>query len=99
MKNNGDVIEFLKSRDYIMINNNLGSGSFGKTVLLQDPYIKEFVVAKKYEPEIPQIREEFFKKFVEEIKILHKLNHNNVVRMYNYYIYDDFNGYILMEWL
>ncbi len=37
MKNNGDIIPFLKGKDYVMVNNNLGQGSFGKTVLLKDP--------------------------------------------------------------
>lgn len=34
MKNNGDMVSFLKQKNYIMINNDLGGGSFGKTVLL-----------------------------------------------------------------
>jgi serine/threonine-protein kinase len=51
MKNNGDIIEFLKKKEYVMLNNNLGDGSFGKTVLLKDPFIDEVFVAKKYEPD------------------------------------------------
>ncbi len=50
MKNNGDLVLFIKQKDYIMLDNCLGSGSFGKTVLLQDPFIDEIFVAKKYEP-------------------------------------------------
>lgn len=46
-KQNGDVIPFVKQKDYIMVNNDLGGGSFGKTVLLQDPFIDELFVAKK----------------------------------------------------
>ena len=46
MKNNGDIIEFLKKKEYVMLNNNLGEGSFGKTVLLNDPFIDEVFVAK-----------------------------------------------------
>jgi len=34
-----------------MVNNALGSGSFAKTVLLQDPFIDELLVARKYEPD------------------------------------------------
>lgn len=100
MKNNGDIIPFLKQKDYIMINNNLGGGSFAKTVLLKDPFIDELFVAKKYEPEFPEIKEKFYENFLEEIKILHKLNHKNVVRVYNYYAYENiFTGYILMEYV
>ena len=77
LKQNGDMIPFLKQKDYIMVNNNLGGGSFGKTVLLQDPFIDELFVAKKYEPAYPGIREQFYKNFLDEIKILYKLNYFN----------------------
>ncbi|WP_061215358.1 protein kinase family protein [Syntrophomonas wolfei] len=100
MKNNGDIILFLKQKDYIMVNNDLGGGSFGKTVLLQDPFIDELFVAKKYEPEYEDIKERFYKNFLDEIKILYKLNHRNIVRIYNYYAYENiFTGYILMEYV
>ena len=47
MKNNGDLVTFLKQKDYIMVNNDLGGGSFGKTVLLKDPFIDELFVAMR----------------------------------------------------
>lgn len=100
MKSNGDIVPFLKQKDYIMVNNDLGGGSFGKTVLLQDPFIDELFVAKKYQPEYEEIKEKFYKNFLDEIKILYKLNHRNIVRVYNYYAYEDiFTGYILMEYI
>ena len=100
MKTNGEIVPFLKQKDYIMVNNNLGCGSFGKTVLLQDPFIEELFVAKKYEPEYDEIKERFFKNFLDEIKILYKLNHRNVVRIFNYYAYENiYTGYILMEYI
>ncbi|MCH5200719.1 MAG: protein kinase [Oscillospiraceae bacterium] len=100
MKNNGDIIPFIKQKNYVMINNQLGGGSFGKTVLLQDPVIDELFVAKKYEPEFEEIKEKFYKNFQDEIKILYKLNHRNVVRIYNYYTYDEgCIGYIIMEYI
>lgn len=99
-KQNGDFIEFVKKKDYIMVNNNLGGGSFGKTVVLQDPYIDELFVAKKYEPEREDIREQFYENFIEEIRILYKMNHRNIVRIYNYYAYENiYSGYILMEFI
>lgn len=99
-KQNGDVIPFVKQKDYIMVNNGLGGGSFGKTVLLQDPFIDELFVAKKYEPEYDGIKEQFYKNFLDEIKILYKLNHRNIVRIYNYYAYENiYTGYILMEYI
>lgn len=100
MKANGEIVKFLKQKDYLMVNNSLGSGSFGQTVLLQDPFIEELFVAKKYEPYYEEDRKEFYDSFLQEIKIMHKLNHRNVVRIYNYYAYEDkFTGYILMEYI
>ena len=66
MVNNGEIISFFRQKDYKVINNDLGSGSFGKTVLLQDPYIDELFVAKKYEPDSKELLnanpKPFFKK-------------------------------------
>ena len=99
-KRNGDIISFLKQKDYIMVNDNLGKGAFAKTVVLQDPFIKELFVAKMYKPDSTWIKKEFYENFLEEIKILYKLNHKNVVRIYNYYAYEkEFTGYILMEYI
>lgn len=99
-KENGDLISFWKQKDYVMVDNDLGGGSFGKTVVLKDPYIDELFVAKKYEPEIEGIRDQFYKNFLDEIKILHKLNHPNIVRVFNYYPYEEqCTGYILMEFI
>lgn len=100
MANNGDIISFIKQRDYIMVNNQLGSGSFGKTVLLKDPFIDELFVSKKYSPEYPEYQQAFFQSFLQEIKILYKLNHRNIVRIYNYYAYEHlYTGFILMEYI
>ena len=100
MKKPGEFVSFLRSKEYVMVNENLGRGSFGKTVLLQDPYIDELIVAKKYEPESPEDKEPFFSTFLQEIKIMFKLNHPNVVRIFDYYAYDTlFTGYILMEYI
>lgn len=99
-KKNGEIISFLKQRDYVMVNNALGGGSFGKTVILKDPYIDELFVAKKYEPEFSEIKEIFYKNFIDEIKILYKLNHPNIVRIFSYYPYEEiYTGYILMEFI
>lgn len=100
MINNGDLVEFIKQKDYIMINNNLGSGSFGKTVLLKDPFIDELFVAKKYEPYYEGDRKAFYNSFLQEIKIMYKLYHPNVVRVFNYYPYESlYTGYIIMEYI
>lgn len=100
MKQNGDLVTFLRRKDYIMLNNDLGGGAFGKTVLLKDSYIDELLVAKMYKPQYEWIKEKFYANFLDEIKILYKLNHPNIVRIYNYYAYEkQCTGYILMEYI
>lgn len=102
MKNNGDIVRFFKDKEYIMLDNDLGGGSFGKTVLLKDPFIDDVFVAKKYEPDVDSEEEKkrFFKNFLDEIKIMYKLNHHNIVRIYNYYAYENIlTGFILMEYI
>ena len=100
MKQNGDLVTFLRRKDYIMLNNDLGGGAFGKTVLLKDSYIDELFVAKMYKPQYGWIKEKFYANFLDEIKILYKLNHPNIVRIYNYYAYEEqCTGYILMEYI
>ncbi|KST78766.1 Serine/threonine protein kinase PrkC regulator of stationary phase [Lactococcus lactis subsp. lactis] len=98
----GGVVRFFREKDYIMVNNDLGSGSFGKTVVIRDSFIDELFVAKKYEPifEDQISKEKFFKSFLDEIKILFKLNHKNIVRIYNYYPFENVQtGYIIMEYI
>lgn len=93
------VIEFLRKKDYKLIK-ELGSGACGKTVLLYDEIIDEKFVCKKYLPYFEHHKELLFKNFVQEIKLLHLINHRNIVRVFNYYIYPDhLTGYILMEFV
>lgn len=93
------IVSFVRSRDYKLIK-DLGQGACGKTVLLLDDQIDQRLVCKKYCPYDEGERESLFKNFVREIKLLHLLHHNNVVRIFNYYLYPDrFAGYILMEYV
>jgi serine/threonine-protein kinase len=57
---------------------------------------------KKHEPDTgnKEFKKCFYNNFLDEIKILYKLNHKNIVRIYNYYAYEEiFTGYILMEYI
>lgn len=93
------IIQFLRKRDYVLVK-ELGQGACGKTVLLHDVQIDEHFVCKKYVPFSETHRQELFANFVREIKLLHKIHHQNIVRVFNYYLYpDQFTGFILMEFV
>ena len=94
-----EIVAFLRRRDYKLVK-ELGQGACGKTVLLFDDQINEHFVCKKYVPYSETRRQELFSAFVREIKLLHQVHHNNVVRVFNYYLYpDQYTGYILMEYV
>lgn len=94
-----EIIQFLRKRDYKWVK-ELGKGACGLTVLLLDDYINEKFVCKKYVPYEETQRKELFANFVRETKLLHQVYHQNVVRVFNYYLYpEEYSGYILMEYV
>ena len=95
MKKN--IIEFVRKKDFELVK-ELGQGACGKTVLLYDDIIEEQFVCKKYSPLFDEDKELLFRNFVQEIKLLHLVYHQNVVRVFSYHIYPEHHtGYILME--
>ena len=91
------TVEFLRKKDLRFID-ELGRGACGKTVLLHDNFIDEYFVCKKFMPTDEGQKNQLFQNFLREIKILHKLHHKNIVRIFHYYIYPEHcAGYILME--
>ncbi|WP_319479119.1 protein kinase family protein [uncultured Draconibacterium sp.] len=96
---NGKIIEFVRTKDYKFIK-EIGQGGTGRTVLLEDEIINERFVCKKYSPYYEEHRQLFFNNFKEEIKLLHQIYHQNIVRVFNYYLYpEQYTGYILMEYV
>lgn len=94
-----EIIKFTRNKDYLL-KKSLGQGATGKTVLLKDEMIDELFVCKKYVPYASEYREQLYKNFVQEIKLLHLLYHNNVVRVFNHYLYpEQYAGYIIMEYI
>ena len=94
------TVEFIPVKGYDVINDNLGEGSFGKTILIKDSSIDELFVCKKYSPRTGISKKEFFDTFKKEIKLMYQINHPNVVRVFTYYLYEDYyTGYILMEYI
>ncbi len=68
--------------------------------MLYDDIIDQDFVCKKYAPHDDDLRSELFENFKREIKILHLLQHPNVVRVYSYFLYpESFAGFILMEFV
>lgn len=95
----GSLVHFLRRRDYVFVR-VLGQGACGQTVLLRDEVIDGHFVCKKYVPFSESHRQELFKNFLREIKLLHEVHHQNVVRVFNYYVYPEkLTGYILMEYV
>ena len=94
-----ELVKFIRQKDYVL-KRELGQGACGRTVLLYDSFIEEQFVCKKYSPISEGLKEELFENFIREIKLLHLLNHQNVVRVFNYYLYpEQLLGYILMEYV
>lgn len=95
---NGDIVDLLRHRPYKYVK-ELGHGACGETVLLRDDEIDEQFVCKKYHPTQGD-QKDLFQRFRQEIKILHKLFHRNVVRVYDYFLYPESHaGYIVMEFV
>lgn len=91
------IIKFTRSREYIF-EKFIGQGGTGKTALIKDDILDIYFVCKKYEPAEGNDKDDCFSRFIEEIKILYTLYHNNIVRVYNYYLYPkNKTGYIIME--
>ncbi|MCZ7603132.1 MAG: protein kinase family protein [Melioribacteraceae bacterium] len=96
---NNEIISFLRQKDYKFIR-DIGEGGCAKTVLLKDDLIDELFVCKKYSPLNGLQESALFDKFVQEIKLLHMLSHQNIVRFFNHYLYPQEKvGYILMEYI
>ena len=95
----GQVIKFSKPKYYEFVK-ALKAGGSGKTLLMRDSTINELFVCKKYDPEQKEYEDEFYNRFVDEIKIMYSVYHNNIVRIYDYFLYPEYKtGYIIMEYI
>lgn len=79
---------------------NLGDGGTGEAKLFYDQSVDMYFAIKKYNPKPGNNRDDCYKKFVDEIKILFQIFHENIVRIYYYYLYPiNKIGYIQMEYI
>jgi serine/threonine-protein kinase len=78
----------------------LGRGGCGRTVLLRDDCIGEHFVCKKFEPNDPALNDDLFQGFVNEIKLMYRVYHPNLVRVFGYHLLPEVKvGYIVMEYV
>lgn len=95
----GDIIEFDVKKNFAYIR-PLGSGGTGDTHLFRDDITNMLFAIKKYVPKDKDFVDDHFRRFVDEIKILFRLSHPNIVRVYNYYLYPNSKtGYLQMEYV
>jgi len=95
----GKLIEF-SARKQLKYIRPLGSGGTGDTHLFEDEITEMFFAIKKYAPKDKKNIDEYYKRFIDEIKILFKISHPNIVRIYNYYLYPEHKvGYLQMEYI
>lgn len=94
-----EIVSFIRRKDYKLVK-ELGRGGLGKTFLLLDQEMAEQFVCKKYSPYYEGIKDQYYEYFKNEIKVMFQVNHPNIVRIFNYYLYPEFKtGYILMEYI
>jgi len=95
----GDIVEFDRKKQFKYVK-PLGAGGTGDTHLFEDETTDMLFAFKKYAPKNLEYIDDHYKRFVDEIKILFKISHPNVVRVYNYYLYPESKlGYLQMEYV
>ncbi len=99
MLKKGQIIEFDRKKEFKYVR-PLGKGGTGDTHLFEDETTNILFAFKKYDPADLDRIEEYYNRFVDEIKILFKIAHPNIVRIYNYYLYPELKlGYLQMEYV
>lgn len=95
----GTPVKFDRAKQFIHVK-SLGEGGTGDTHLFRDETTDMLFAFKKYSPKDITYLDEYYERFVDEIKILFKISHPNIVRIYNYYLYPESKlGYLQMEYI
>lgn len=95
----GEFIKFDGAKTFKFIE-TLGKGGDAETMLFEDETTNMKFAIKKYSPKNLKFLDQHYIRFVDEIKILFKLAHPNIVRVYNYYLYPiSKTGYLQMEYV
>lgn len=97
--NAGDIITFDAKKNFTFVK-TLGAGGTGDTHLFKDETTDMLFAFKKYVPKDVRFVDEYYFRFVDEIKILLNISHPNIVRIYNYYLYPQAKtGFLQMEYV
>lgn len=89
--------EFTRKFKYVK---DLGRGGGGRIKYVYDELMDAHFAIKKYEPYDNNKDILSYDKFLEEIRLLYHMDHPNIVRIYNYYEYQNSNvAYIQMEYV
>lgn len=97
--NTGDIITFDTKKNFKFIK-SLGTGGTGDTHLFKDETTDMLFAFKKYVPKDKKFIDDYYYRFVDEIKILLNISHPNIVRIYNYYLYPQARtGFLQMEFV
>ncbi len=95
----GQAIQFDATKNFTYIR-PLGQGGAGQAHLFLDETTGTLFAFKKYSPKNSRRTDDFYRRFVDEIKILFGLSHPNIVRVYNHYLYPaSKTGYLQMEYI
>lgn len=96
-----DIISFLRTRDYRLERFlDKGKGATGETALLKDDDLEMLFVCKKYVVDDVLRRQEYFDRFVDEVRLLFRAFHPCIVRIFSCYLYPKArNGFIIMEYI
>lgn len=97
------IVNFWNNKRYEVLVPELGRGAFGRALLIKDCDVDVEQVAKVYDPDNSLTAEEnvrFFQFFKSEIRLLHSLNHKNIVRIYSAHMYEQTSsGILIMEYI
>jgi len=97
--NRGDIKTF-DTKKHLTYMKDLGQGGTGDTHLFKDETTDMYFAVKKYVPKNKELIDEYYRRFVDEIKILLNISHPNVVRIYTYYLFPEHKtGFIQMEYI
>ncbi|MEO2211036.1 protein kinase family protein [Paenibacillus amylolyticus] len=95
----GELVKFDSMKNFRYLS-PLGSGGTGDAHLFKDETTDMLFAFKKYAPKDGNNSDDTYRRFVDEIKILFNISHNNIVRVFNYYLYSEAKtGYLQMEYV